>query len=60
MQTLISALRDVLGTPDFYDSGSGYSGSWDYGAMIEYVVAAMILMIVVSYVFRMIKWLFAR
>lgn len=61
MQTIIDALRDVLGTPDFYNRLEGQSNyTWDYGAMIEYMVGAMILMIVVSYVFRMIKWLFAR
>lgn len=60
MQTMLDALRDILGPADFYDTGSGYNGSWDYGAMIEYMVAAMILMIVVSYVFRLIKWIFTR
>ena len=61
MQTLINALRDVLGTPDFYNRLEGQTNyTWDYGAMIEYMVAAMILMVVVSYVFRMIKWIFTR
>lgn len=62
MDTIIEALRQILGTPDFYiESGSSYSSNyWDYGAMIEYMVGAMILMIVVSYVFRCIKWIFLR
>lgn len=61
MQTIIQALRQILGTPDFYvrlENQQNYT--WDYGAMIEYMVGAMILMIVVSYVFRFIKWIFAR
>lgn len=61
MQTVIEALRQVIGEPDFYKqltSSSNYT--WDYGAMIEYMVAAMLVMIVVSYVFKGIKWLFSR
>ena len=61
MQTIIQALRQILGTPDFYvrlENQQNYT--WDYGAMIEYMVGAMILMIVISYVFRILKWLFAR
>ncbi len=62
MDTIIEALRQILGTPDFYKQLSGYNSNytWDYGAMIEYMVGAMILMIVVSYVFRCIKWIFSR
>jgi hypothetical protein len=40
---------------DFYITNGNYSGSWDYGAMIEYMVGAMILCIVVSSVFRLIR-----
>lgn len=62
MNTIIEALREILGTPDFYKQLSGYNSNytWDYGAMIEYMVGAMILMIVVSYIFRTLKWLFNR
>lgn len=61
MQTIIQALRQILGSPDFYNRLEGQQNyTWDYGAMIEYMVGAMILMIVVSYVFRFIKWIFAR
>lgn len=52
MTTILEALRNIIGIPDFYLEGSGYSGSWDYGAMIEYFVAALILCIVVGSVFR--------
>ena len=54
MQSIIQALRSILGEADFYETGSGYSGTWDYGAMIEYFVGATILMIVISSVFRII------
>lgn len=58
MQTILEALRAVLGEADFYETGSGYSGTWDYGAMIEYFVGALILCIVVSSVFRLVALLF--
>lgn len=57
MNTILEGLRAVLGPADFYVTGSGYSGSWDYGAMIEYFVGAMILVIVVASIFRILgKW----
>lgn len=61
MDTIIEALRQILGEPDFYKRLTDTSNyTWDYAAMIEYMVGAMILMIVVSYVFRCIKWIFSR
>ena len=61
MQTLIEALRDIIGTPDFYRQMGGMNNyTWDYGAMIEYIVASLLVLIVVSWVFRFIKWLFSR
>lgn len=61
MQTLIEALRAILGEPDFYKRLTDTSNyTWDYGAMFEYMVGAMILMICVTYLFKAIKWLFAR
>ena len=58
MNSVIDGLREVLGKPDFYEINSGYSGSWDYGAMIEYFVGAVILCIVISSVFKIIKEIF--
>lgn len=59
MQTVIEALRSILGTPDFYKQMSGYNNyNWDYGAMIEYFVAALVLLIVISSVFRFLMKLF--
>ena len=53
MQTVIEGLRQILGTPDFYLS----DGAWNYAAMIEYFVGAVIVCIVVSSVFRiLVKW----
>lgn len=61
MQTVIEALREILGVPEFYVKlGTSTNYSWDYGAMIEYFVGALILMIVIASVFRLITKLFIK
>lgn len=53
MQTILEALRTVLGQPDFYKQLTHTSNyTWDYAAMIEYLVAALILLVVISSVFK--------
>lgn len=55
MQTVLDALRSILGEPDFYKQLTNTSNyTWDYGAMIEYFVGALLLLIVVSSVFKFI------
>lgn len=60
MNTILEGLRQILGNADFYETGSGYSGTWDYGAMIEYFVGAVVLCIVISSVFRFLGKLVSR
>lgn len=50
MQSVVESLREVLGIPDFYSS----SGSIDYGAVTEYVLAGIILCIIISSIFKFI------
>lgn len=52
MGTLLENLRAVIGSADFYITNGNYSGSWDYGAMIEYFVACVVLCVVITSVFR--------
>lgn len=54
MDTVINALRQVLGNPDFYRQVGSSSYSWDYGAMLEYLVGALLVLIVVSSVFKFV------
>ena len=54
MQTLIEALREIIGSPEFYITNGSYSGSWDYGAMIEYIGTLLLVLIVVASVFKLI------
>lgn len=54
MQKLIDSLREIIGTPDFYITNGSYSGSWDYGAMIEYIGALLLVLVIVASVFKLI------
>ena len=61
MQTIINAMRTIVGTPDFYKQiGNMQNLTWDYGAMIEYFCACLILLIVISSVFRIFVNLFKK
>lgn len=60
MQTLLDAMRSVVGAADFYISNGNYSGSWDYGAMCEYFAAVVVLIVVISSVFRFLGKLVSR
>ncbi|MBQ2024859.1 MAG: hypothetical protein II215_00110 [Paludibacteraceae bacterium] len=55
---MIDYLRDIIGTPDFYIENGNYSSTWDYGAMLEYAVAGVLVIIVVGSVFRILKEIF--
>lgn len=57
MQTLIDTLRDILGDPDFYHVLSGNNPTWDYGAMLEYMGAVIILCVVIASVFKFLRCL---
>lgn len=58
MTTILESLRTIIGTPDFYIESGGYSGSWDYGAMIEYIICGIIVCIVISSIFKLIRAIF--
>lgn len=55
METLINQLREILGTPDFYRNLSGSNYTWDYGAMIEYGVCAIILCVTIASAFKFLR-----
>ena len=55
MQTVVEGLRQVIGVPNFY-----IDGSLDYGLAVEYMVAAVIVAVVVSSVFKIVVRWFER
>ena len=59
MKTIIEALREYLGNPDFYVKlGISTNYTWDYGAMLEYAIGGILLIVVVSSVFKILRsWL---
>ena len=60
MNTILQALREIIGSADFYIQNGNYSGSWDYGAMCEYFAAVVVLVVVVASVFRFLGKLVSR
>lgn len=61
MQSILEAIREYLGTPDFYHVlESGRSPTWDYGAMLEYAICGILLIVVVSSVFKILRSMFQR
>ena len=60
MESIIESLREIVGRPDFYKVLSGNNPTWDYGAMVEYFCAVMILCIVIASVFRFLGKLVSR
>ncbi len=66
MQTIINALRDLIGIDanTFYHQLPSYSGStnysWDYGLMLEYACAVMVVLVVVSSVFKFLRGVFGK
>lgn len=55
MDTLVNYMREILGEPDFFNVLYGNNPTWDYSAMIEYFFAGMIVLIVISNVFRFLR-----
>lgn len=52
MSSLIDSLRSIVGTPNFV-----VDGVVDYSLMLEYCFACLILIVVITSVFRIIgKW----
>ena len=60
MNTLIESLRNIIGEPDFYTVLWGNSPTWDYAAMIEYMVASLIILVTIASVFRFLGKLVSR
>lgn len=58
MNTLLEALRSILGEADFYRVIYGNNATWDYSLMIEYLVGSVILLCVISNVFALLRILF--
>lgn len=56
MNTVIDGLRQILGVPSFTLADC----SWNYGAIIEYFVGAVVLCIVITSVFRFLGKLVSR
>ena len=53
MQMLINVLREIIGeAPDYFTTGQSLTPQWDYGALLEYVFAGLLLILTVSFVYK--------
>lgn len=52
---ILESIRNILGEADFYIENGSYSGTWDYGALIEYLICGLILCICVSSIFKFLR-----
>lgn len=60
MTDLISYLRELIGSTDgfwhTFESNNSYTNwNWDYGLLFEYFVAGVIVVVVISNVFRFLR-----
>ena len=60
MTDLISYLRELIGSTDgfwhTFNSNNNYTNwNWDYGMLFEYFVAGVIVVVVISNVFRFLR-----
>ena len=55
MNTMIDGLRQVIGTPEFYDVATG---AVDFDLMSEYYASVIIVVLVVASVFRLLGKVF--
>ena len=59
LQSILESIREYLGVPDFYHVlEDGRSATWDYGAMLEYAVCGILLIVVVSNIFKIVRSMF--
>ena len=54
MQTLLEGMRTILGVPTFGSAAEG----WNYTAIIEYMVASILLLCVVCNIFKILRCFF--
>lgn len=62
MNDLISSLKEIIGNPEFWvqmptNNNYGNTWQWDYGAMLEYAFAGILVCVVVSSVFKFLRCL---
>lgn len=54
MDTLLEFWRSLVGSAPEYVTNGNYSGSWDYGAMLEYAFAGIACLLVIVLIFKLL------
>lgn len=60
MNSLINYLRELIGTTDSFwhsfENGNSYNNwNWDYGLLFEYFIAGVLVVVVISNVFKFLR-----
>lgn len=60
MTSLINYLRELIGTTDSFwhsfENGNSYNNwNWDYGLLFEYFIAGVLVVVVISNVFKFLR-----
>ena len=60
MTSLINYLRELIGSPDSFwhsfENGNSYNNwNWDYGLLFEYFIAGVLVVVVISNVFKFLR-----
>jgi hypothetical protein len=60
MTSLINYLRELIGSTDSFwhsfENGNSYNNwNWDYGLLFEYFIAGVLVVVVISNVFKFLR-----
>lgn len=60
MNSLINYLRELIGSTDSFwhsfENGNSYNNwNWDYGLLFEYFIAGVLVVVVISNVFKFLR-----
>ena len=58
MTDLLTALRQLVGNPQFYVLNQYGEYYWDYGAMLEYACCIILIGLVIANVFKFLRAMF--
>lgn len=54
MDTIVNVLKNVIGeAPDYFTIGNSSTPQWDYGALLEYAFAGVLLILSLAFVYKL-------
>lgn len=54
MSTILSLMESIIGkAPDYFTVGNSSSPQWDYGALLEYSFAGILMILSIAFVYKL-------